>query len=152
LTDFQPSSRGRNGFFNGNNLNIFNPGSQETYIVNEVNAYSAPQLARLHERIEGLRPGSVSRLAGLTIDFTTKSGQVTGFSPYRNFTARDVNVRSNSSTLAGVNAIVDTQIWELGNSLGDITGKHIAGDGKEEGPHLKIVCGSNFIDRYCGEG
>lgn len=132
LTDFQPSSRGRNGFFNGNNLNISNPGNQETYIVNEVSAYSATQLARLHERIEGLRPGSVSRLAGLTIDFTSRSGQVTGFSSYRNFTARDV--RSNSSTLAGVNAVVDTQIWELGNSLGDITGKHIAGNGKEEGP------------------
>jgi RHS repeat-associated protein len=132
MVDFQTSSRGSNGSFNGNNLNIANPANQGISIVNEVNAYSANQLARLHERIKGLQPGSVSRLAGLTIDFTTKSGQVTGFSPYRNFTARDV--RNGSSTLAGVNAVVDTQIWELGNSLGDITGRHIAGTEKEEGP------------------
>jgi len=132
MVDFQASSRGRNGFFNGSNLNISNPDIRETYIVNEVNAYTANQLARIHERIEGLRTGSVGRLAGLTIDFTDKNGNITGYSPYRNFTARDV--RSDSSTLAGVSAVVDTQIWELGNSLGNITGKAIGGKGNEEGP------------------
>lgn len=132
LVDFQPSARGRNGSFLGRNLSIANVQNQEVFVVNEVRAYSATQLARIHERVEGLRPGSVGRLAGLTIDWTDKNGNVTGFSPYRNFTARDV--RSSSSTIAGVNAFVDTQIWELGNSLGNITGRHIAGRGNEEGP------------------
>jgi len=132
MVDFQASARGRNGSFDGRNLNVSNPGNQQIYIVNAVDAYTANQLARIHERIEGLRPGSVGRLAGLTIDFTDKNGNTTGYSPYRNFTAKDV--RSGSSTLAGVSAVTDTQIWELGNSLGDITGKAIARKIKEEGP------------------
>jgi hypothetical protein len=54
-------------------MNVNNPDNQGVSIVNEVNAYTANQLARIHERIEGLRPGSVGRLAGLTIDFTNKN-------------------------------------------------------------------------------
>jgi uncharacterized protein RhaS with RHS repeats len=132
LVDFQASSRARNGVFNGTNMNVSNPDNQQVSVVNEVHAYTANQLSRMHEKFEGLKPNSVGRLAGLTIGFTDISGNITGYSPYRNFTASDV--KSNSSTLSGVNAITDTQIWELGNSLGFITHTAIAGEGQEEGP------------------
>jgi YD repeat-containing protein len=118
LVDFRPSAPGRNGSFTGKNM--YKPSEDSTvYVENEVRAFNSAQLAKLNERFGGSKPPRGSGIPGLTIDFTY-NGEETGFSPYRDFTARDKGRFENK--MPGVPTFTETQIWELGNSLSYITG------------------------------
>lgn len=111
LVDFQPSKRGKSGSFTGTKQ-YGPPGNSEIYVVNEVNAFNSDQLTALHIRFGGHAPtGPREMIGGLTIPFRTREGVETGFSPYRNFTARD---RGKALTnIEGVDPFTETQIWEL---------------------------------------
>jgi hypothetical protein len=143
LTDFKPSSPGNPGSFTGTNLNS-DPRVAQIHIENEVRSYSSRQLGKLLVKFGGHTPGKGRGVAGLTIDFKTANGAETGYSPYRNFTARDAN--KFVGQIAGIDNFVETQIHELGNSLDLITGIYI-GD-----PALSAVGGdsdSGFAFETC---
>jgi hypothetical protein len=125
MNDFQPSRPGRNGSFDGRAIDRPAENSQVS-VVNEVRAFNASQLTALYARFVGPSRG----VRGLTVGFTDNNGQETGFSPYRNFTARDSG--RFPSVISGVSTFTATQIWELGNSLRRITNVAMPG-GQEAG-------------------
>lgn len=107
---FTPTTRGMPGSFSG----IWTDKDEKVDIVNENRAYDGWEL--------GARGGSPGNwIGGATFDSKmyvvhsdgTVETRDSGYSPYRNFTAKDLKGAS----------WVAVQIWELGNSLAYITGK-----------------------------
>lgn len=107
LDSFDPSRRGHNGTFNGTDLDASSTNSNVT-VVNDVSAFTSKQLGNLYAKWQS--GATNAPLNGLTFGFGSA-----GFSPYRDFTAR--NIGKAQSTLGGVSPREDTQIWELGNSF-----------------------------------
>ncbi len=99
MNDFQPSRPGRNGSFDGRAIDRPAENSQVS-VVNEVRAFNVSQLTALYARFVGPSRG----VRGLTIGFTDHNGQDTGFSPYRNFTARDSG--RFTSVISGVSPLL----------------------------------------------
>jgi hypothetical protein len=112
LDNLDPSRRGHNGVFNGTDYDA-RPDNSNVTVVNDVSAFTGKQLDAIF--VSGGNPGGGFQ-NGLTM--WSNATHPNNFSPYRNFTARDIN--PSDSTLAGVSAWQDTQIWELGNSLSRI--------------------------------
>lgn len=92
---------------------------QEVFVVNENRAWDGWEIAA--------RGGTWGWVGGATFGAETyvlrSDGSVvtrpSGYSPYRNFTAKDLKTHPNGRG----NSWVSVQVWELGNSLGMITEK-----------------------------
>jgi hypothetical protein len=113
---FTPSTKGTPGSFNGSRIDEKGI-EQEVNVVNENRAYDGWQI--------GAKAHAGQWVAGVTINDTSirihSDGRVelvpSGYSPYRNFVARDLR------EVAPFISWVGAQVWELGNSLSYITDK-----------------------------
>ena len=115
---FVPTITGVPGTFLGSRIDK-NGLEQEVFVVNENRSYDGYQLAvRAHVMAEWI--------AGVTFNDTkyvlfadgTVGRTPSGYSPYRNFTAKDLHTNPNVKEKV---SWVHVQVWELGNSLGYIT-------------------------------
>jgi hypothetical protein len=116
-----PSHPGQNGSFTGFSSDLSSNGGlsyDEITIQNDVNTYSTLGLGAIYEAQRGPLPAG-----------TFVYGRTPRNAPFTNFTA-------NNLTPA---ATLETQIYELGNSLGQITGNIPSGG---------IEPGQPFLDCY----
>jgi hypothetical protein len=109
IQSIDPSRPRYNGTVNGTDLDT-SAGNSNVTVVNDVKSFSGKKLRDIYVQHGG---PSGSPLLGLTV-----GGFGDSFSAYRDFTANDL--KPGQTTLAGVSAWEDTQIWELGNSLAGI--------------------------------
>jgi len=123
LVSFAPSAPGENGSFTGETAGIFTgfnqplaPGPSQFTVTNNVNKYSGSQLAGVAAANGQLQPGE--SIGGYTF-FNN---------PYENYTANDLSSYNGGGGVPGGIPIPDpafadleTQIFELGNSLAVLT-------------------------------
>jgi YD repeat-containing protein len=122
LRSFDSSRKSHNGTFRGTDWDA-TPENSEITIVNEVNAYSAEKLGEIFANDH---PGMNAPILGLTVPLNDRHGNPTGFSPYRNFTANNIEAHLKGDPddrSKGPSVRQSTQIWELGNSLSKIKPK-----------------------------
>jgi RHS repeat-associated protein len=140
LSAFVPSSRGANGSFTG----IPRGGSPTNPItvLNDVRSYSRRGLRRLVKRFNGRDGGAV---AGAFVPPSILSEDLarsidTGFSAYRNYTARDLQ--------GSAYVFLIVQIHELGNSLQNITGASVFPSLNSTDPDAGQVLEECFRNEY----
>lgn len=124
LRSFTASTRGQLGSFSGYGADALSGGGKdmEITVANDAKNFSGVRLGQLYTRFTGQASGS---LMGITFPSGTSPSGINyadaGFTPYRNFTGN--NLRNPQAILA-------TQIHELGNSLQYITGVTMAANSR----------------------
>lgn len=122
MNSFDSSRQGHNGTFNGTDWDATTENS-EISVVNDVSAFSAEKLG---EMFATDHPGMNAPILSLTLPFNDRYGNPTGFSPYRNFTANNIEAHLKGNPddrTKGLSTRQAAEIWELGNSLSKIKPK-----------------------------